>query len=546
MSGPSYLSAPVVERLPILLRQIAAGEYRFPRFRRPFIWRDEQRLLLLDSIMRGFPIGSILIWRTSKNWLQEYKRLGPFSLPECDPSAVRSYVIDGHQRLVTLFASLSEPVDVQGQLMNEDADDGADGPRWPIYYDLESQMFLVAPRRTRIREAWFPLSKMQNNISLYEYQKHLLDKGLRQLASRVDGLTERFKDYSVPISPIATEDLDLVTECFRRVNGGGTAMSEVHMANAVSWTGEFDLLARFGAVKEKLQPSGWGEIDEQVLLDALKVSESLDYYHATPEEFDEVLKRDPGVLDGLSIRFEGAIAFLKDYCGVCGPATLPYQLQLILLVEAVRTLGRSIDGPLIERFQRWFWQTTFTEFFTGSSNADVRRAVDVVRAMAGGDVTELPSELYGAVMPNSRFRANAVRSRAIALLLASHCPLDANGEQLDAPELLSELGAKALPKILPSSSLPHGVSGEGPENRWIVPPRGLKAMREILQGEPILWRDKILESHVLSSRTTHLLSIGDVAGFLDARRRDLIAMERRFVEEVGLSYAEQYETIQQG
>lgn len=49
----------------------------------------------------------------------------------------------------------------------------------------------------------------------------------------------------------------------------------------------------------------------------------------------------------------------------------------------------------------------------------------------------------------------------------------------------------------------------------------------------------------MSRKAMHLLDSGDVAGFFDERRRDLIAMERRFIEGVGLSYAEHYETVPQ-
>ena len=90
----------------MLIKQIATGEFRIPRFQRPFVWRDEQRLQLLDSIKHGLPIGSILVWRTTRS-LEEYERIGPFQIAASPATGVRTYVIDGHQRLVTIFSALS-------------------------------------------------------------------------------------------------------------------------------------------------------------------------------------------------------------------------------------------------------------------------------------------------------------------------------------------------------------------------------------------------------------------------------------------------------
>jgi uncharacterized protein with ParB-like and HNH nuclease domain len=42
-----------------LIRDVVAGKVRIPRFQRPFIWRREQMLDLLDSIRLQYPIGSL-------------------------------------------------------------------------------------------------------------------------------------------------------------------------------------------------------------------------------------------------------------------------------------------------------------------------------------------------------------------------------------------------------------------------------------------------------------------------------------------------------
>lgn len=47
-----------------LIADIKKGEVKIPQFQRKFVWKDEQALELLDSVANGYPIGSILLWKT--------------------------------------------------------------------------------------------------------------------------------------------------------------------------------------------------------------------------------------------------------------------------------------------------------------------------------------------------------------------------------------------------------------------------------------------------------------------------------------------------
>ena len=51
---------PEVVFLGKLVERVAAGKIRVPRFQRAFVWKQPDLSALLDSVLRGFPIGSIL------------------------------------------------------------------------------------------------------------------------------------------------------------------------------------------------------------------------------------------------------------------------------------------------------------------------------------------------------------------------------------------------------------------------------------------------------------------------------------------------------
>src|SRR5688572_26513277 len=127
---PSFESDPQVLYLHQILDEIRHGLLQIPRFQRPFVWKDEQRLELLSSVLEGTPIGSIMVWRSLVK-IECFDRLGPHRLPEAPDRTPRSYLLDGHQRMATLFAALIPP---ELNLERDEEQEAMAG--WQIYYDL--------------------------------------------------------------------------------------------------------------------------------------------------------------------------------------------------------------------------------------------------------------------------------------------------------------------------------------------------------------------------------------------------------------------------
>ena len=45
-----------------LVERAWQGRIRIPHFQRPFRWAQEDVIRLFDSVLRGYPIGSVLLW----------------------------------------------------------------------------------------------------------------------------------------------------------------------------------------------------------------------------------------------------------------------------------------------------------------------------------------------------------------------------------------------------------------------------------------------------------------------------------------------------
>ena len=62
---------PDIQRIEEIVTSVKDGYVRLPRFQRPFVWKRKEVLRLLDSIYKGYPIGSILLWNTSEKLASE-------------------------------------------------------------------------------------------------------------------------------------------------------------------------------------------------------------------------------------------------------------------------------------------------------------------------------------------------------------------------------------------------------------------------------------------------------------------------------------------
>lgn len=64
-----------------LIEKVSAGTVRIPAFQRGFVWDGERVAFFMDSLYKGYPYGSILLWRT-RSQLNHERNLGPFALQD--------------------------------------------------------------------------------------------------------------------------------------------------------------------------------------------------------------------------------------------------------------------------------------------------------------------------------------------------------------------------------------------------------------------------------------------------------------------------------
>ena len=92
------------ENYATLIHEIGTGVIKIPKFQRDFVWSIDKTAKLLDSILKGYPIGTFILWQTDER-INDIKNIGDIELPETKDGVKVKYVLDGQQRITSLYAA---------------------------------------------------------------------------------------------------------------------------------------------------------------------------------------------------------------------------------------------------------------------------------------------------------------------------------------------------------------------------------------------------------------------------------------------------------
>lgn len=508
-----------------LLEDVQNGHIRVPRFQRPFVWKDEQRLQLLESIRDNMPIGSLLVWSTSQFELACFPKVGPHTIPPFSGSSLRGrqYLLDGHQRVSTLLGVL---LAFTSSNIAEESGDDPETVDWNIQYDLLDQEFVFADvhRRRMDNHPLLPLStlldgrlvnKHMRSLRAQAIQKTWSEEDLEIWEERADQLSYRFQQYRIPIVVMVTDDLNLAARTFQRINSQGTPMGEAHLVAALTWTSTFDLREKLSAIREEF-PLGWRELEDRILLQVCKGLVAPEISKVDENQLINGIRNDNSILDRAAFGLQKAIHLLVKECNVVRSDLLPYSTQLIYL--AIEFALREQEQLSKEYFVNWFWRTGWTEVFGSASFRQLRAEQEILRRMEIS--TKLPDVWKANWIAPKRFDSRYARIRVWMLRMVAHIGLqDEKGAKVDSVHLLTQYGKDSFARLFltPAGASPRLKSlSQSVGNRFLVDPTRVYAMRKALLEQNNL-PPSFLRAHFISPSALVSLREGNLELFLEER-----------------------------
>ncbi len=532
-----------------LLKDIREGKIRIPHFQRPYVWRRDQMLDLLDSIRKHYPIGSLLVWDTESKYAST-SRIGPVEVPP--PSANTSYVLDGHQRLSTLAGAFLHN-------RSEEVEGDEDPGRWTIWYNLDEEYF--EHLRPADKKRWhFPLRKLLGTFDFLEECERLKKEGgakAQLYVERIQQLLEGIQSYKMPVVRILSTDLGQAVEIFARLNSKGQRISTDQIVSALAYSeseagiASFNLATKIDEIQQKLHALDFGGLEREFILRTVLAILEEDIYQKdwtriftgktrAGEDRSALKSRLPDSIEPASDALLLSVVFLVEQ-GIETDKLLPYSMQIVLLAVFFHHCPEPTEAQR-ELLQRWLWVSSFTGWFGSANPSRVGWLINELREAAlNPGVTELKQiDLNAPALPfpsNFDWRSSRVRCTVLAML--ERQPRDTDGEIMsEAWKLIVEDKINAVSRILtypPPETDQEKILRSSPANRIVnVAGQRGQAKKWLFKFEPRIL-EAVLDSHGIPPDAFEALRQENYREFLEKRFKHLEAIERDFMQKRGVT-----------
>ncbi len=191
-----------------LVDEYRAGHIVVPEFQREYVWKRSRAPQLIDSLYRGFPVSSLLLWQSEEETRPRRRDPRPVR------SAVMSWLIDGQQRVITLARTMS-------------GDEGID-----VVYHAEQDVFKLSNAATRNDSAWVRISDLWDDERYREMRRNLDGSKAADRREKRFELVRRILDYEVPLVRMIDHSFRDAVTAFKRINTLGMKLRKQDIESA--------------------------------------------------------------------------------------------------------------------------------------------------------------------------------------------------------------------------------------------------------------------------------------------------------------------------
>lgn len=434
-----------------IVTKINDGIIRIPAFQRGFVWDSDSIAFLMDSIYKEYPFGTIQLWRT-KEKLHTERNLGPFELFQRDDQYPIDYVLDGQQRITSIFGVFQTEIQLPDSIENP----------FKIYFDykadhnLQDSQFFALTEKDVDPLRHFPLNVLFDTVKYRQATTGLSDGDI----IKIDKLQAVFKEAKIPTQTLETNDKAKVAIVFERINRKGVPLDNYQLLSAWTWSEDFDLKNKFEELADELQPYGFEDVGSNVNL-LLRICSAVLSKDSSAgaliningsvvrENFDKILN---GV--------RGSIDFLKRNLKVEKLDNLPYNNVLIPLSVFFSNSGNqhfNYSDNQRQVLEKWFWRVCFSRRYSAgllrALNKDIEEALKLKNNLPS-DLASFSTNIDTDFFIKNIFTISAVNTKTFVLMLAQNEPKSfITGSPISLGTVLKEYNRNEFHHIYPKAFL---------------------------------------------------------------------------------------------
>lgn len=407
-----------------LLNDIDKGTIKIPQFQRDFVWSKEKSAKLIDSIIKGYPVGTFIIWKTKES-LRSVRNIGGISLPDTPSGDFAEYVLDGQQRVTSIYASLKGLIIRREKDGKEKEEDFSE-----MYIDLnagDEDDIILIDIENKDKSSILKLRDL-----LYGDLEELVNS-YRGFIGKISEYKKRIESYNFTIVSTREIPIDVATEIFTRLNTGGKPLTnfEIMVAKTFDVERNFDLSEKYDVLIKKLSKVNYQTIADATILQTVATI-------LTKEcKKNVILKLEKenfiNTWDEAINAVERAVDYFRIVLRIKVSQLLPYNA---LIVPFAYFFHKHKEKPSLEiqkYLQDFFWRVSLSERYSSSLESKIAQDIKRMDKILKGELPKydyLPKISVEEIEANGFFSAGRSYIKAILCLFVQNQPRSFNDNNL--------------------------------------------------------------------------------------------------------------------
>jgi len=406
-----------------LIGEIQKGIIKIPKFQRDFVWTIDKTAKLLDSILKGYPIGTFILWQTDER-INDIKNVGNLDIPDTPDGVKVQYVLDGQQRITSLFAAyLGAHIQKVGEKKITDYGN--------IVIDLDvdindndEQVITEEP----VSDKHISLCDVLNFS--YSKAKELSVRFSEAELEKIDAYSTAFKTYEFSTVVLRKEDIDSAIEVFTRINTGGQTLTlfEIMSAKTYDEPQKFDMQVKWDDFIKELRGIRYEGVSSSVVLSllGLLLSRTKECKRKTILSLDKQAIVDSW--DPVISALKDSVDYFRTTFRIPVSQLLPYDSLLVPFAYFFHQNKGKPEADQRKYLEEYFWRMSLSFRYSSSSESklaqDIKR-IDQILAGQRPDYSDIKVDLDSPQsLIDTNFSAGNSYCKAILCLLAYQEPKD--------------------------------------------------------------------------------------------------------------------------
>ncbi|MFE3897597.1 MULTISPECIES: DUF262 domain-containing protein [unclassified Priestia] len=403
-----------------LISDIDKGIIKIPQFQRDFVWSLEESAKLIDSIIKGYPIGTFILWESQEK-LRSVRNIGGADLPDTPIGSMVQYVLDGQQRMTSLYASL-KGLQVQREKGLDDFSE--------IYVDLvasnENSIIITNIEERDPAEVISLRNLLQGGIPvLMEYPKTMYQK--------LDDYKNRLQTYRFSTVLLRGASIDVATEVFTRLNVGGKSLSvfEIMVAKTYDDGQNFDLAEKYEKLITRLEQVGYETIPDSTVLQTIAVILVRECARKNILKLDKQKFID--IWDDTVDAIERSVEYFRNYYRIPVSKILPYNALVVPFSYFFYRHPNKPVNDMKKYLDDFFWRVSLSERYSSATETKLAQDIKKIDQILKEELPRYDFQVDTSkefIIKNGWFSANRSFIKAILCLMAYHEPKSFNDNSI--------------------------------------------------------------------------------------------------------------------